>query len=166
MRLKTHREMHTLKLSAIHRSMKQPCGSTKAPDCVRLTSEKHWSHLVVAYSRSPACKCIALKVPIQPRNLISFPIVHVTNKGLKKGVLVLKISQYMILYFKRASTIANIGYRNRRAARTWTVKILSWKMITRDASEKSVSIFDDPTDNVAISARAKHRKPRANRDFG
>jgi len=27
---------------------------------------------------------MALNVPIQPRNRISFPIVHVTNRGLKR----------------------------------------------------------------------------------
>lgn len=40
-------------------------------------------YLVVAYSLSPACKCMALNVPIQPRSRISLPIVHVTNKGLE-----------------------------------------------------------------------------------
>jgi len=40
------------------------------------------AHLVTAYSRNPQWRFIALKVPIQPRNRLSFPIFHVTNRGL------------------------------------------------------------------------------------
>lgn len=39
--------------------------------------------LVMAYSLSPDCRFMALKVPMQPRSRLSFPITHVTNKGLK-----------------------------------------------------------------------------------
>jgi hypothetical protein len=41
------------------------------------------AHLVTAYSRNPQWRFIALKVPIQPRNRLSFPIFHVTNRGLQ-----------------------------------------------------------------------------------
>lgn len=41
-------------------------------------------HLVIAYSRNPQWRFIALKVPMQPRNRLSFPIFQVTNNGLKR----------------------------------------------------------------------------------
>lgn len=42
------------------------------------------TYLVTAYSLIPLCKFIALKVPIQPRRRRSFPMYHVTNKGLER----------------------------------------------------------------------------------
>lgn len=54
-------------------------------------------YLVTAYSLSPLWRLVAEKVPIHPRNRLSFPSFQVTNSGLKwnnngKIILGLKFS--------------------------------------------------------------------------
>ena len=39
----------------------------------------------MAYSLSPCCRFISLKVPMHPRSLFSLPIFQVTNSGLKNN---------------------------------------------------------------------------------
>ena len=88
------RDVQAWQFFACHRIESRVLHGTKTTGKVKswtvgLTFNQNYSvYLVMAYSRSPWCRCISLKVPIHPRNFLSLPIFQVTNNGLENELFI------------------------------------------------------------------------------